>query len=768
MKMTSISAKWTVVGSLFCLIALVGGYAASSSWTSNPGCRCPDKTTFSKDVWNGTIKSPNFPGFYCAGLTCLWVVKKGHPGTGIRLHFESFDVELGADWLDIYFIGEREVVHKLTRLTGTVETGSLPNYVINSDGGFELELRTDSSSQRRGFLAHFSRFNITSTACGCQDFMYTVTATPLAITSPGYPDPYCHNLQCYYLIKARPLHSVHIQFSDFDLENRYDSVTIYDGDTGENVLNSKKLAVLNGTVGRHKQFTSHQSTMMLIFKSDGDTNHKGFRAIVTEVPGPCRCNNQTMTADTGNFSSPGYPTGYCGTLNCTYSIQVRESKVVQLEFPVFRLLAGDSVFIEIPDGSGLPLMKWRGTYSFANFRFTSNSKSVKLRMVSEAAGGAVGFNATYRTIDRTPDCSCPDQMPKMVGSLSGNLSHTACGPLDCFYVLPHPGDNYNLLTVWVDSVSIHPANDWFRIYKGRFTLEGYPESVRTFSGHVTNHSAIGISTEPSQQIMLYFHTEKAATHQDSGFKIRYRWASQICSCGPLALTASMLRKTVTSPGYPIPYCNSLNCKWVIRAPLGHRVVLNFTDFMTEPSDTDNVGVYEGITTNMDTRIQLYKGDLKEEMLPPVTRSVGNVVTVWFTTDRSVVFRGWNLTYYCEPAEPPVDLPVPSHTNETSANPHYWWPDEHPLHEQTKFVVETLPQSSMVWSFSSGVFLGVLVCICVFGIGFLVRRTGRCRGRWTSDSSVAYVRYPGNGHHASSDNEAYAGSEPGYVVSEDCS
>lgn len=50
---------------------------------------------------------------------------------------------------------------------------------------------------------------------------------------------------------------------------------------------------------------------------------------------------------------------------------------------------------------------------------------------------------------------------------------------------------------------------------------------------------------------------------------------------------------IHSPNYPNPYNDNTDCSWVIQVDYGHRVLLNFTDFDTEPHHAcnyDNVSV----------------------------------------------------------------------------------------------------------------------------------------------------------------------------------
>ncbi|KAK6021931.1 hypothetical protein OSTOST_12387, partial [Ostertagia ostertagi] len=51
-------------------------------------------------------------------------------------------------------------------------------------------------------------------------------------------------------------------------------------------------------------------------------------------------------------------------------------------------------------------------------------------------------------------------------------------------------------------------------------------------------------------------------------------------------------KELTSPDYPLPYCNNMHCTTMVTAPARHHVVLNITDFYTE-SHSDFLALYDG-------------------------------------------------------------------------------------------------------------------------------------------------------------------------------
>jgi len=60
---------------------------------------------------------------------------------------------------------------------------------------------------------------------------------------------------------------------------------------------------------------------------------------------------------------------------------------------------------------------------------------------------------------------------------------------------------------------------------------------------------------------------------------------------------------LTSPAYPLDYCDGLDCIWTITAPASTMIMLEFSDFQLEDDSScsyDYVLVYDGATTSNDT------------------------------------------------------------------------------------------------------------------------------------------------------------------------
>ncbi|XP_046566279.1 deleted in malignant brain tumors 1 protein-like [Haliotis rubra] len=149
----------------------------------------------------------------------------------------------------------------------------------------------------------------------CEDTYLSATETDQYITSPGYPDRYVPHLYCVWHITAPRGKMIHVEVLDSELESstscRYDIVKAFDGTTNQSSL------LENWCDDRAPTFQSTGNAMLIIFKTDGSRNEKGFRLkySVTETPYACSTNVSVTSSGTMIYS-PMYPVTYPRHRNC--------------------------------------------------------------------------------------------------------------------------------------------------------------------------------------------------------------------------------------------------------------------------------------------------------------------------------------------------------------------------------------------------------------------------------------------------------------------
>ncbi|XP_070174673.1 low-density lipoprotein receptor-related protein 4-like isoform X2 [Littorina saxatilis] len=117
---------------------------------------------------------------------------------------------------------------------------------------------------------------------------------------------------------------------------------------------------------------------------------------------------------------------------------------------------------------------------------------------------------------------------------------------------------------------------------------------------------------------------------------------------PCGRTFTALTGKIQSPNFPNNYDSNLNCTYVITAPVGSRITVNFShmDFETSVINTgcpyDYIEIRDG-----DNGTAPYFGRFCKQTLPFVRRSFGNKLYIKFFTDSSLTHTGFNATYKSE-------------------------------------------------------------------------------------------------------------------------
>ncbi|XP_073490289.1 tumor necrosis factor-inducible gene 6 protein [Aquarana catesbeiana] len=97
-----------------------------------------------------------------------------------------------------------------------------------------------------------------------------------------------------------------------------------------------------------------------------------------------------------------------------------------------------------------------------------------------------------------------------------------------------------------------------------------------------------------------------------------------------------------SPGYPNEYENEQICYWHIRLQVGQRIFLQFLEMDIE-EDMDCLSDYLEVYDSYDD-VHGLAGRFCGDMLPDDIISTGNVMTLKFLTDSSIVGGGFKIKY----------------------------------------------------------------------------------------------------------------------------
>ncbi|CAL4091040.1 unnamed protein product, partial [Meganyctiphanes norvegica] len=300
---------------------------------------------------NGTLSSPGYPINYTNNLDCFWIIQVPENNT-ISMEFTFMEIEYHR--LCIYDAlivrdGDLMTSPKLRgRMCGTVRPNSGPHLETTGNQAF-IHFRTDYINVYRGFKLHWSAVpieqcpthplcppasetcapcpkvtcppvtcpnvtcpdrrnnldiykpkqrshNSTSERSGCGE---RFTNTTGSFHSPGYPNQYTNNLDCFWSITTTVGHKINLKFTDLEVEYhrlcRYDTITIRDGARPTSpILGHEICGGLNPYRGL--KMTSTGNEVFIHFQTDYINVRKGFMLEWTSEliskcpppPPPCR------------------------------------------------------------------------------------------------------------------------------------------------------------------------------------------------------------------------------------------------------------------------------------------------------------------------------------------------------------------------------------------------------------------------------------------------------------------------------------------------
>ncbi|XP_053742805.1 ovochymase-2 [Synchiropus splendidus] len=141
----------------------------------------------------------------------------------------------------------------------------------------------------------------------------------------------------------------------------------------------------------------------------------------------------------------------------------------------------------------------------------------------------------------------------------------------------------------------------------------------------------------SQTATLLFSSD--VSDAGSGFVVRHLavqgHAEPAPGCGTVVLLKD--QASVQSPNYPQSYRDDCELRWVIHAPAGHIVKLEFVDFDLEESSSCS---YDSLTVLADVEAAEEIAVLCGRSLPPDVLSHQDVMVLLFSSDSSVSHRGF--------------------------------------------------------------------------------------------------------------------------------
>ena len=132
-----------------------------------------------------------------------------------------------------------------------------------------------------------SSITIARSVLALADCYETLTAANGIFASPNYPGDYFSNSSCYWLIRVASGSVANLTFITFQVESRYDVVSVYDGSTTA----ARLLLAASNNFTTHPvlppSVVSSTNEMLVVFTSNDAVHLQGFSATYESVINSC-------------------------------------------------------------------------------------------------------------------------------------------------------------------------------------------------------------------------------------------------------------------------------------------------------------------------------------------------------------------------------------------------------------------------------------------------------------------------------------------------
>ncbi|XP_069122184.1 cubilin-like [Argopecten irradians] len=582
---------------------------------------CGGSLYLTNGVTSGYFTSPNYPENYPHNVDCTWIIT-APSSESIQLDFvDNFYIEdhnqCQFDYVEVRDGGTINSVI-LSHVCGS----SIPSTLKSTGNVMFVRFRTDLSVAHAGFRAMYK-------LADCGGRVYGMNGV---ITSPNYPNNYQSNSYCVWDIEAPTGHYMTFTFNDFQLEYSYactddnDFLEIRDiNSTGPVLLRSC------GTSPPSSILTS-DSFAMVTFKSNAQNNRQGFSLNFQASVEVC---GGDMTSSSGTFTSPNFPGQYAHSRVCTWRITVQQGRRVSLNFDNFNLETGPycrfdyvAVYDGILDDSPIKTRFCGDTIPQLQ-ESSGNTMKVVFRTDGSVSNG--GFQASYSSYREQICGGYQTANPGRITSPGYQDGANYTNSQECIWVISNQNFTDTSISVSFSSFQLEAhQNCYFDFVEIREGNSATSPLIGKYCGNTQMPPQI---FSPSPYLWVRFRTDRNIV--DRGFSLNYGFTD----CGGI-LTQD--NGVIMSPNYPNLYNHSDSCAWLIQAPGGSRINVQFTNFNLERHTRcqfDYVEVLNGPYSNSPS-VGKYCGTTA----PSTFTSQYNAIRVYFKSDSSINYQGFRLTY----------------------------------------------------------------------------------------------------------------------------
>ncbi|CAH2282322.1 cubilin [Pelobates cultripes] len=579
---------------------------------TDPGCG----GTFNNP--EGFITSPSWPDAYSESKQCVYIIRQSS-SDHINLRFTNLQLESDGG-CSLTYIEIKDGATETAPLINKYCNSSIPTSITSSQNALWIKFKSDASATRSSFRALYQ------VACGGMLSGKGVIKTPL------YPNAYFREKTCEWVITQPIGDAVLINFDSFNIQpgaacsSNY--VEVRDGPSADSTLIGK---YCGPEVPPPAQST--QRALYVKFTTDSSEYNRGFSASFSTIIQGC---GGTFTASEGVIASPRYPEVYPHGVSCTWFVSIQPGNFIRLTFTSFNLehfhgCVND--YLEVYDGPvnvTIQVTRWMARYCGKSVPPTINSSNNRmvLLFVTDSDNALEGFSANYIAVNAST--ACYYTYTEATGVItSPNYPNNSPRDTECVYTISAEKNKQILLnfTHFTLSSSSNCQQEYVEIRDG-----GY--EISPLIGRFCQQSPPIIISHSNN---LWVKFKSGSYTYATGFSAN--WDSALTGCGG---TLSSLSGGFTSPNYPMPYHQNVECYWLLKASSGSILEIKFEDFHLEydlACQNEYLAVYDGNNTNSHLLAKLCGNLLPEPIL-----STASNVYVKLRTDNSIEYNGFFATY----------------------------------------------------------------------------------------------------------------------------
>lgn len=586
-------------------------------------CGCTMQV-YGEEYDSGEIKQPAqlcYDGF----TQCIYKIEPASR-TSLSMSIESISMR-SDDGLGLYqyvvsnssevnklFVAQLSSVHRQHLFTASV------------GAGFWIEYSTRSNYWRGSsdFTMSFNRVDAGISVCPFP--LLFASSSFQAIPAIERPGP----LRCPFCIAAGvPGRKIYLSF------NSMGGAIFHEVQAGD------KIRTIPSTVTR---FLSTSDTTQFVLESLAEHVAPRFNITFKELAvDPCFCDSREIVIgdEPVLVTSPGFPDIYCSDFRCRRRFTHNNTMLHSLEltFVVNIHLVSTERFDYLEFFSdGIAVERLNGTLE--NVRLALTGDVMETEFVTDNLIVEHGYSMTVQSVRVPIECLCPHKGVKTMQSTGSARMDIAayCKVVYCKWRIPSSTTPLKFVAMFNftserDAIAVRTGDD-VRQYS-------------TISGKLSRRHWKVPGNSPETTILYQRSLPENSTEHLEMASFTVNWMRDIedCACDKETDKGAIVGEwyELTSPAYPLSYCDDMECVTRITAPVGHHVVLNITDFYTEPYN-DVLALFDGRNITGRHMDVLYG----HKRFPYLIRNTNETMSLVFKSDHEISYHGFRLLYSAEP------------------------------------------------------------------------------------------------------------------------